>query len=139
MRECDECGRPCHGLLCPACAEADAQEFRVARDYLRLHPRVTVADAARETGIPERKWLRWLRRGWLKVCRTCPVCGRVTEGEVCSECASRLSGPGSRDSRPFLAEGAEKARVWVVGVRSAVESGGRIGVLKSVLRRRERS
>ncbi len=113
---CSECGKlfAGGGRICPECIRTEEEEFERVKRYLDERPGAEVKEVARDTGVPERKILRYLREGRLVsvpqgMALFCERCGRKVEhGRYCFPCAQELSrmlkpggGGASREKERF--------------------------------------
>ena len=102
LRNCRRCGRLFSYVgvsICSDCREKEEQQYAILKQYLMEHPRATVPDASKDTGVPAGLITDFLRRGLLAqvnrvledelVCRICkkPVPSGLV---VCSECQEKL-------------------------------------------------
>lgn len=97
VKQCKQCGRLFESFgahLCPRCADELEQNFLVVKDYVYDHPDANVFDVAKETGIPEKMVLEFLREGRLSMNTAeldCEECGKpISSGRFCSECKNKL-------------------------------------------------
>lgn len=102
LRNCPVCGKVFVKVvknLCPACVEAEEQEFMEARDYIKNNPGASVEEITTVTKIDEKKILKWLREGRIDYSNragglrpTCKSCGAtINVGNLCAKCAKELS------------------------------------------------
>ncbi len=93
---CPECGTivPSRDALCADCRAALDEKFQAVRDALARNPGMDLTSLAKETGVPEKDILKFLRQGRL-VARgmlKCQTCGEPIErGRMCAGCTQRLS------------------------------------------------
>ena len=85
--------------LCPSCSRERDEQFSQVRDYVSRYPNAGLPEVSRETEVPEKEVLRFLREGRL-VSKSlalstlkCRRCGEAIEkGRLCPRCASDLAG-----------------------------------------------
>ncbi|MGE5373244.1 MAG: TIGR03826 family flagellar region protein [Solirubrobacterales bacterium] len=102
MRNCPRCdalfgyvGKP----LCRKCLDAEEDQFKKVRTYVRDHPGATVTQTAEACEVDEEMIIRYLREGRLiskalkaSVSITCERCGAtISEGRFCRSCAVKLN------------------------------------------------
>ena len=137
IRACEDCGVPSVTRLCPRCQEQEKYDFQKVRDYLRANPLASAPEAAAATDVPEQKILRWVNKGWLEVRYACQICGKaITKGTICTDCASRWGYEEAKEEKRVVILPATEGGAHVLGAVSSI-SEGRVGVLKSELKRRE--
>lgn len=137
IRMCEDCGAPSVTRLCPRCQEQEKRDFQKVRDYLRANHLASVPEAAAATDVSEQKILRWVNKGWLEVRYECQICGKaITKGTICADCASRLGYEEAKEKKRAVILPAAEGGICVLGVVSSLKE-GRMGVLKSELKRRE--
>lgn len=102
LRNCRRCGKlfSYFGVpVCQECREKEERQYDVLKEYLTEHPRATVQETSKNTGVPVARITDFLRRGLLAqvtpvlkaelVCRICrkPIPSGVV---VCPECHEKL-------------------------------------------------
>ena len=100
LRNCKKCGRAYAfaGIdVCTRCATDDESDFRKVKEYLYDHPGSTVTEVSDETGVSERKILRYLRESRIEIREDnncllhCERCDKsIRSGRFCDECAAAL-------------------------------------------------
>ena len=85
--------------MCPSCYMAEEEEFLKVKDYVYDNPSAKVEDIVEETGIEEKKILKWLQEGKLipskgtNITYPCKNCGKpITSGEYCRNCIDLIKG-----------------------------------------------
>lgn len=102
LRNCPECGRVftyVRTYLCPACQQADEENFKKVRQFIGKNPGAGIIEVSAETEVDENKIIRYLREGKLSVAALnskirleCEVCGKlITTGRFCKECTEKLT------------------------------------------------
>mgnify|MGYP000574973051 FL=1 len=97
VKQCKQCGRLFESFgenLCPRCVEEMEESYAKVKDYVYDHPDANVFDVSKETGVPEKTVLEFLREGRLSMNAAeleCEECGApITCGRFCSECKNKL-------------------------------------------------
>lgn len=101
LKNCPRCGRVfvyTNVMLCPQCLKEDEQDYNKVRDYLYEHPKATIDKVSRETEVPAKKIIRFLREGRLILSKenvniflTCERCDKpIRSGRYCKECAEEF-------------------------------------------------
>jgi flagellar operon protein (TIGR03826 family) len=97
VKQCRQCGRLFESFgahLCPRCVDEMEQNFIIVKDYVYDHPDANVFDVTKETGVPEKTVLEFLREGRLSMQASeleCEECGTpISSGRLCSECKNKL-------------------------------------------------
>ena len=95
-QRCTKLFRQVRSPFCADCLDLIEMEFESIRDYLRAHPRATIAQGAAETGVPEKSILFLIREGRLTfgvpgTSLRCERCGTlIHDGRFCSKCVGGL-------------------------------------------------
>ena len=95
-QRCTKLFRQVRSPFCADCLDLIEMEFESIRDYLRAHPRATIAQGAAETGVPEKSILFLIREGRLTFgapgeSLRCERCGAsIHEGRFCAKCVGGL-------------------------------------------------
>ena len=97
VKQCKQCGRLFESFgahICPRCTEDLEESYNKVKDYVYDHPDANVFDVSKETGVPEKTVLEFLREGRLSMSTAdleCEECGKpITTGKLCSECKNKL-------------------------------------------------
>jgi flagellar operon protein (TIGR03826 family) len=99
VKQCRQCGRLFQSFgsnICPVCAEELDRYYLIVKDYLYDHPDANLFDIVRETGVPEKIVLGFLREGRLSVdiegaMLECEECGApIASGRFCPKCQGKL-------------------------------------------------
>lgn len=99
VRTCQRCSKLFHYVRSPYCGECLdllETEFKTIRDYIDSHRRTTIAQAAAETGVPEKSILFLVKEKRLSFGMTgegarCERCGvPIPEGRFCGNCVGGL-------------------------------------------------
>ena len=100
LKNCPRCGKLYMDMgqkMCPACVEAEHQDEDKAADYVREHPKATVKEIARETGVKESLIMKMVRQGrfvsasGVTISYPCEHCGKlITNGRLCDSCNRAL-------------------------------------------------
>ena len=100
LKNCPRCGKLFMDMghkICPACIEAEQADEDKAADYVREHPKATVKEIARETGVKESLVMRMVRQGrfvsasGIEISYPCEHCGKpITNGRLCDSCNRAL-------------------------------------------------
>lgn len=102
VKQCRNCGKLFNSLgrsVCLECEEELDRQFRRVRDYLYDHPNADIAQIVKQTEIPERTILQFLREERLSLqggsadgALVCEQCGKpIPSGKICVACRERLS------------------------------------------------
>lgn len=120
IRNCSECDKIFAYInvnICPACLQAEEEEFKVVKEYLYKHPQTGIYDLAEATQVEEHKILRWLKAGRLEGKRfaslayPCESCGRnIQEGRFCLSCSNELAKVFSKATTPKRDEDNKRTR-----------------------------
>lgn len=100
LKNCRRCGKAYNSPnpnLCPECADAEEEEFKGVRKFIKDNPKVSLEVVAEATGIPEDRIRDYLREGRLESADLngpvleCKRCGKpIYQGEYCVLCQSEL-------------------------------------------------
>lgn len=114
LARCKRCGKVFSKVIerdvCPACLEAEEEEFQKVKDFFREHPRARLEEASRETGVDKKTIMQFLKDGRLQLALPeeealreglfCERCGRpISQGKLCVECRKKLSLLVSQNSK----------------------------------------
>ena len=101
FRNCRNCGRPFlyqGNSLCPACRQAEEEDYEKVKAYLNEHPKSNLEEIHQATGVSKERILSYLRQGRLEAVDgivlglQCGLCGRpIKSGRVCVECAREMA------------------------------------------------
>ncbi|USG67056.1 hypothetical protein NDK47_07125 [Brevibacillus ruminantium] len=71
---CEQCGLPIPLTEsgCKSCALEELDEYRIVREYLRLHPNSNAMQIANTTGISISRILRYIKNGSLTMVNDMP-------------------------------------------------------------------
>jgi len=120
VKQCRQCGRLFQSRgssMCPVCAEEMDGNFVIVKEYLYDHPDANLSDTARETGVPEKIVLEFLREGRLSVdvagtMLECEECGApITNGRFCLKCQGRLEKMLNNACKPEVTPKSETRKV----------------------------
>ncbi len=101
LKNCTECGRvfvhPSREI-CPACYEAEEQDFQKVKEFLRDKAHSSVDDVSDKTGVAKKRVIKFVRQGRLtaegldiELFLSCEGCGEpISEGRYCKECRDKL-------------------------------------------------
>ncbi len=99
VHTCQRCAklfRMVRSPFCADCLELIESEFKSIRDFIGEHRGTTIAQAAAETGVPEKSILFLVKEGRLsfgtpgEILR-CERCGTyISEGRFCNKCVGGL-------------------------------------------------
>jgi len=117
VKQCKHCRRLFQSLgsdVCPICADELDRYFITVKEYLYSHPDADLPETARETGVPEKIVLSFLREGRLSATGSdlleCEECGApIPSGRFCADCQNRLEQMLSSAYRPEEKPDARKA------------------------------
>jgi flagellar operon protein (TIGR03826 family) len=124
VKQCRQCGRLFQSFganVCPDCAEELDRCFRIVKNYLYDHPDANIFDTARETGVPEKMVLGFLREGRLSVSGAegmleCESCGApISGGRFCLDCQNRLESELGSACKPEQAKKEEARKTSPLG------------------------
>ena len=97
VKQCKQCGRLFESFgesLCSRCIAELEDLYTKVKDYVYDHPDANVFDVSKETGVPEKTVLEFLREGKLSMNAAeleCEECGKsISTGRLCSECKNKL-------------------------------------------------
>lgn len=100
IRNCIRCGKLFNYMgkpICSVCIEQDEKDFERVKEYIYDHPKCSMTEVSKETGISIKKITKFLKEGRLEVVDgavgwlTCESCGKeIKSGRFCKECANRL-------------------------------------------------
>lgn len=100
LRNCIKCGRvfAYQGFeVCSRCLDDEEADFKKVKEYLYDYPGATVIEVSEETGVSEKKILRYLREGRIEIREEdnllldCERCGRaIRSGRFCDECIAKM-------------------------------------------------
>ena len=97
---CKQCGKLFQSLgssNCPVCVEEMDKAFKVVKEYLYDHEDATVLNVVKDTGVPEKYVLSFLKEGRLDIENSaeilkCEDCGKaITSGRYCISCRNKLA------------------------------------------------
>lgn len=103
VRNCKKCGRVFSYMggapICPACKEADEEDFKRIKNYLYDNPGASLTQVSLELDISVEKIRRFLKDGRLEILSEegnmfleCEICGKsIKSGRYCSNCEKDLS------------------------------------------------
>jgi len=131
LRNCKKCGRAFayNGIeICSRCASDDVEDFKKVKDYLYDNPGATITEVSEETGVDEKKILRYLRESKIEIIESdnllldCQRCGKpIRSGRFCEGCViemkkeftsvlkskddqPKVKDPGKRDTKMHIAD-----------------------------------
>lgn len=100
LRNCKKCGRAfaySGSEICSRCANDDVEDFKKVKDYLYDNPGATIVEVSEETGVEEKKILRYLRESKLEIREEdnllldCQRCGdAIRSGKYCDKCVIEM-------------------------------------------------
>lgn len=82
--------------VCKECREEEEQDLIKVMDYLRANPGTTIAQISEDTGVPEKRINKFIKKGRLVTTDfkiPCSVCGNEFKADysmVCNECRKRM-------------------------------------------------
>lgn len=103
LKNCKRCGKLFQfqqHSVCQSCLVKDQEDFSKIWNYMQEHPRVSVLELSRETGVRAEVINRFRREGRLAVQSTngepanltCEACGiPLEQGRYCQQCLAKLS------------------------------------------------
>ncbi|HOA79460.1 MAG TPA: MerR family transcriptional regulator [Defluviitaleaceae bacterium] len=100
VRNCIRCGKLFNYIgkpICYECIQQDEKDFEKVKEYIYDHPKATITEVSKQTGVSVKKITKFLREerlevvdgsvGWL----TCESCGAdINTGRFCKECTLKL-------------------------------------------------
>ncbi|MBU5676653.1 MerR family transcriptional regulator [Alkaliphilus sp. MSJ-5] len=96
LRNCKKCGRVFAYIaseVCSRCANSDEDDFKKVKEYLYDNPGATIVEVSEETGVDEKKILRYLRESRIEIREEdnllldCERCGApIRSGRFCDPC-----------------------------------------------------
>lgn len=131
LRNCIKCDRvfAYNGSeVCSRCAGSDIEDFKKVKDYLYDNPGATIVEVSEETGVDEKKILRYLRESRIEIRESdnllldCQRCGKpIRSGRFCDPCIiamkkeftsvtkpkdeqPKVKDPGTRDTKMYITE-----------------------------------
>lgn len=134
---CIKCGRvfAYNGSeVCSRCSGSDEEDFKKVKEYLYDNPGATIVEVAEETGVEEKKILRYLRESRIEIRESdnmlldCERCGApIRSGRFCDPCVAKMQkefnsvlkpqkeeikikSPGKSDTKMYIAEIRRKSR-----------------------------
>lgn len=120
LRNCSNCGRAfayVNSDLCSRCGGSDEDDFKKVKMYLYDHPGANVIEVSEETGVTEKKILRYLRENRIEIIEEdnllldCERCGTsIRSGRFCDSCTAKLQKEFSQVLQPKVQE-QEKTRI----------------------------
>ncbi|MCR4435075.1 MAG: MerR family transcriptional regulator [Clostridiales bacterium] len=102
VRNCRRCGKIYNHIggppICPACREADEEDFKRVKEYLYENPGATLSEVSSTLDISVEKIKMYLKEGRLEIVGDegnivleCENCGRsIRTGRLCNECSKML-------------------------------------------------
>ncbi|HDS30751.1 MAG TPA: MerR family transcriptional regulator [Firmicutes bacterium] len=107
LKNCEKCGKAysgSHAIYCDDCLEAEEEEFKIVRDFIKDNPKIAISVVSEATGVDEDKIRGYLRAGRLDVADlsgpvlSCSRCGKpIYRGQYCVLCQSEIVG-GLKDA-----------------------------------------
>lgn len=133
LRNCSKCGRVFAYVgneICSRCATSDIDDFKKVKEYLYDNPGATIVEVSEETGVDEKKILRYLRESRIEIREAdnllldCERCGKpIQSGRFCDRCVTemhkeftaavapsnskeepKVKDPGKRDTKMYIAD-----------------------------------
>jgi len=96
LRNCTKCSRvfAYNGSeICSRCSSSDMEDFKKVKDYLYDNPGATIVEVSDQTGVNEKKILRYLRESKIEIIENdnllldCQRCGTaIRSGRFCDPC-----------------------------------------------------
>lgn len=133
LRNCIKCGRVfayTGSDICSRCAGDDIEDFKKVKEYLYEKPGATVVEVSEETGVSEKKILRYLRENRIEIREAdnflldCQRCGKsIRSGRFCDKCAHEMkrefkSAITPKKEEPKLKDpGKEKTKMYTSEIR----------------------
>ncbi len=100
LRNCKKCGRvfAYNGSeICSRCLGDDEGDFKKVKEYLYDNPGATIVEVSEETGVSEKKILRYLRESRIEIREAdnllldCQRCGKpIQSGRFCDKCVVEM-------------------------------------------------
>ncbi|KXZ39056.1 flagellar operon protein TIGR03826 [Alkalithermobacter thermoalcaliphilus JW-YL-7 = DSM 7308] len=98
---CSKCGRTFGSVngekYCSKCRDDDYDDFVKVRDYLYDNPKSTIKEVSEETGVSEKKILKFLKEERIEIAEeanailSCERCGKsIKSGRYCETCKLAL-------------------------------------------------
>ncbi len=130
LRNCIKCSRVFAykgSDVCSRCAGSDEDDFKKVKDYLYDNPGATIIEVSEETGVDEKRILRYLRESRIEIREAdnllldCERCGTpIRSGRFCDTCVvtmqkefssvikpkeeKKIKDPGKQSSKMHIAE-----------------------------------
>lgn len=107
--------------ICPSCNEELEKDFEIVKEYIYNSPRANVVEITKNTGVPEKTVLYFLKDGRLSIEGTDPVlvcekCKKpISSGRFCKECQSTLENTFIKSYAQSKQNLAEEARKTLLG------------------------
>ncbi|OPJ56057.1 TIGR03826 family flagellar region protein [Alkalithermobacter paradoxus] len=116
---CRKCGRAFGSVngeqYCSKCRDDDHDDFIKVRDYLYDNPGATVKEVSEETGVSEKKILKFLKEERIEIADeanailSCERCGKsIKSGKYCQKCKTELQKELSNAAKSISASKKEK-------------------------------
>lgn len=103
IRNCRRCGRIYNYIggipICPACKEADEENFKKVKEYLYKSPGATLSEVSTELDISVERIKGYLKEGRLEIIGgegnlvlECENCGKaIRTGRFCDQCSKEIT------------------------------------------------
>lgn len=86
--------------ICPRCHQKEEEDFEAVKSFLWDNPKATLSQVVENTGVPEKKIIRYVREGRIELAdmsevpNHCEICGKlISQGRICADCAGELKIP----------------------------------------------
>lgn len=100
LRNCRRCGKLFNYVgkpICNECVQQDEKDFELVKAYIYDHPKATITEVSKETGVSVKKITKFLKEERLELAEdspawlTCESCGvEIRTGRFCKECSMKL-------------------------------------------------
>ena len=129
FRNCAVCGKVFMSInkakICDACKEKEAELEQKAIDYVRDHPRSSISETAKATGVSEKVIMRLIDEGRFEevgvtITYQCEKCGApIVSGKYCQKCKEQLHSALQETRKQILKSAAATPKVPTAGAHSS--------------------
>jgi len=113
LRNCPQCNKLFAYTirnLCPECSKKEDENFDKVRDYIYSTPEATIEEVSKNTGVPIKTVLEYLKEGRLmlrdnntNILLHCEVCNEpILTGRLCEKCARKFKKGFESKPKPLL-------------------------------------